>query len=130
MIAVNTSVKVVKKPWGREEWLHHNDRYVMKKIVLRAGQRTSLQSHRVKHETNHIVSGKATLEIQDEQGVFQKFSLKAGDTYTVPQHRQHRLTAIKDVVMIETSTPEVDDVIRHQDDTGRGDGRIESEHVK
>jgi len=34
----------------------------------------------------------------------------------------------KDVILIESSSPEVDDVIRIEDDTLRGDGRIQIEH--
>ena len=32
------------------------------------------------------------------------------------------------MVLIESSSPEVDDVIRISDDTMRGDGRIQAEH--
>jgi len=42
--------------------------------------------------------------------------------------KKHRTIALEDSVIIECSTPEVDDVIRHEDDVGRGSGRIPSEH--
>ena len=41
---------------------------------------------------------------------------------------KHRIITLEDVILLESSTPEVDDVIRIEDDTLRGDGRIESEH--
>jgi hypothetical protein len=39
------------------------------------------------------------------------------------------VVAITDVVLMEVSTPHVDDVVRIEDDTNRPDGRIESEHL-
>ena len=46
-----------------------------------------------------------------------------------PPGELHRVIARCDYTAIEVSTPELDDVIRWQDDTGRGHGRIESEHT-
>jgi hypothetical protein len=43
----------------------------------------------------------------------------------VPARRAEDETARR---VQEVSTPEVDDVVRVEDDTRRGDGRIESEH--
>jgi mannose-6-phosphate isomerase len=129
-IAINTEMKVVTKPWGEENWLQLNDRYCFKRIVMKAGHRSSLQHHEKKHETNFIVSGKVALEIQNGDGEMETWHLGPGDLFTVPPPRIHRVNALTDIVMLEVSTPEVDDVVRHADDAGRGDGRIESEHQK
>lgn len=144
MLAVNTIPKIVNKPWGREIWLQLNDRYVFKIIEMDAGHRSSLQYHVAKHETNSIASGELDLEIQDPAGEvvknlkfpddkfrevrFKTVRMKAGDVFTVPPPAVHRVNAISNIVMYEVSTPEVDDVLRLQDDAGRGSGRIESEH--
>jgi mannose-6-phosphate isomerase len=42
----------------------------------------------------------------------------------------HRIEAVTDLVIVEVSTPELDDVIRLEDDMGRGNGRIETEHTE
>ena len=42
----------------------------------------------------------------------------------------HRIEALEDLTIIESSSVELDDVIRMEDDTGRPNGRIESEHSK
>ena len=42
----------------------------------------------------------------------------------------HRLEAISDITLYETSTPQLDDVVRVQDDAKRPDGRIDIEHKK
>ena len=40
----------------------------------------------------------------------------------------HRIEALEDLTIIESSTVELDDIIRLEDDTDRKNGRIESEH--
>jgi|SRR3989338_7997004 len=121
-------MKVVSKPWGREEWIAHNDLYVLKLILLNKGCRTSLQYHQQKHETNYVESGKIICWLQDENGEIQKKEMGEGSIIEVIPGRIHRMEALEDTRLIEVSTPHVDDVIRVEDDFGRGDGRIASEH--
>ena len=52
------------------------------------------------------------------------------DFFTVVPPKKHRVIALTDVILQEVSTPEVDDVIRVEDDTDRGDGKIDVEHEK
>ena len=56
--------------------------------------------------------------------------MKSGDFFTVEPPKKHRVMAITDIILQEVSTPEVDDVIRISDDSGRGSGKIEHEHKK
>ncbi len=140
-------VKLVTKPWGNatiggvegvgELWLNYKrgenvgdeeKRYVFKKLYIKKGTKTSFQYHVNKLETNHLIVGRAEAWQENEQGEMEKSIFKAGDTWTIPCGRKHRLVALEDMVMLEASTPEVDDVVRIADDTGRPDGRIESEH--
>lgn len=121
--------KIVKKPWGQEEWIDLNDRYCFKKISINAGHRTSFQYHEHKHETVYFTEGEAEVWLEDEEtGEIVKSVFRAGDSFVVAPPRKHRVLPITDVVLFEASTPEVDDVIRIQDDTDRGDGRIDDEH--
>lgn len=118
----------VTKPWGREIWLELNDQYCYKRIYISQGHRTSYQYHQEKLETNFIISGVAELWLEDEKGVVNFFTVREGDYFTVSPMRKHRLVALTDLVLQEVSTPEVDDVFRIEDDTGRGDGLVVSEH--
>ncbi|HEY4528233.1 MAG TPA: cupin domain-containing protein [Candidatus Paceibacterota bacterium] len=120
--------KRVQKPWGLEIWLELNSRYCYKRIYIRAGTRSSLQFHEHKLETNFIISGEATVLLENDEGLMEEHHMKAGDFFTIIPPRRHRVIARTDLILQEVSTPEVDDVIRLEDDTGRGDGRIESEH--
>jgi mannose-6-phosphate isomerase len=121
-------MKTVEKPWGRELWLELNEHYCYKRIFLRAGSRTSLQRHRQKVETNYVVEGKGVLLLEHRDGGFVEQLLGPGDVFTIRPPRAHRVTASTDLVLQEVSTPEVDDVIRLEDDAGRPNGRIDSEH--
>lgn len=122
--------KTVIKPWGKEIWLELNKRYCYKRIYIKKGTRTSFQYHKKKYETNYIIKGTAEVWLENEKGVVQKKRMKADDFFNVPPPKKHRVIALTDVILQEVSTPEVDDVIRIQDDAGRPDGRIEAEHKK
>ncbi len=121
-------MKIVSKPWGKEEWLELNDRYCYKRIYINAGTKTSYQYHKEKLETNFIIEGEAEIWLENDLGIVEKKIMKAGDFFTVKPPKKHRVIAITDIILQEVSTPEVDDVIRLEDDTNRGDGRLESEH--
>ncbi len=119
---------LVRKPWGREEWLELNDSYCYKRLYIEAGTRTSLQYHREKLETNCIIAGEAYVFLENAEGILEQKEMKAGDHFTVRPLQKHRIFAMTDLVLLEVSTPQVKDVVRIQDDAGRGDGRIEGEH--
>ena len=112
-------MKIIEKPWGREVWIAHTDKYVLKLIEFKAGSRSSLQYHERKHETIYLDQGKLEVEADDEQGQLQKFILTPGDIIENPPLRKHRVTAIEDARLFEVSTPELDDVVRVEDDYGR-----------
>ena len=116
-------MKIVNKPWGKEEWLELNDRYCFKRLIIKAGSRTSLQYHHHKIETIYVAKGTAEVLLGDEWK-----TISNGDYFTVHPTTIHRMVAKTDVVLHEVSTPEVDDVVRLADDHSRPDGRIDTEH--
>lgn len=139
--------KLVLKPWGNgvvdgvggvgEIWLNYgreenigdeDKRYVFKKLFMKAGTKTSFQYHVHKVETNHLVSGKAEAYLENEAGEIEMCIAEGGDSWSIPAGRKHRIIVLDDVVLLEASSPEVDDVVRIADDAGRGNGRIASEH--
>ena len=121
-------MKTVSKPWGKEIWLELNDKYCYKRIHINAGTRTSFQYHKKKLETNYIIDGKAEVWLENEEGTIEKKIMEKDEYFTVKPPMKHRVIAVTDLILQEVSTPEVDDVIRIEDDSSRGDGRIESEH--
>ena len=121
-------MKEVTKPWGKEVWLELNESYCYKRIYLSSGHKTSYQYHEQKLETNYIISGEAEVWLENDEGDVIKKRMSTDDFFTVLPMRKHRVVAITDLVLMEVSTPHVDDVIRIEDDTNRSDGKIESEH--
>lgn len=113
------SRRSVTKPWGREEWVVVTDRYAMKIIDIRKGARTSLQYHKRKHEYFYVDGGLLRLELEDDNGRMAAHTLKPGDGIEIKPGRKHRAAAVEDLRIIEVSTPELDDVVRVEDDYNR-----------
>ena len=141
-----TNPKRVNKPWGHELWISwFRDYHVLKQIGMKAGNMSSLQLHRRKLETNYLVEGEADvidgypidLSMSEEQMKnsvkdvdWKKYTerKKAGMYWTSQPGIVHRVISVTDYLAYETSTPELDDVIRLSDISGRTSGRIISEH--
>ena len=120
-------MRTIYKPWGKEEWLELNSHYCYKRIYINAGYKTSYQYHLKKYETNYLISGTAELWLEDEHAGVNKTIIHPGDYFNVPPPRKHRIIALTDIILQEVSTPDVDDVIRLDDDTNRKDGKLEEE---
>ncbi len=112
-------MKIVEKPWGRELWIAHTDKYALKIIEFKQGARSSLQYHNFKHEHVYVDRGLLEVEWENEQGEMETLRLGPGDVVENKPGRKHRVTALEDVRLIEVSTPELDDVVRVQDDYHR-----------
>jgi mannose-6-phosphate isomerase-like protein (cupin superfamily) len=109
----------VDKPWGHELIWAHTEHYVGKLIVIDAGRRLSLQRHEIKDESVMILSGRLRLALEDDAGVIQVHELGPGESMHVPTGRVHRFEGVERCELVEISTPELDDVIRLEDDFGR-----------
>ena len=110
----------VDKPWGHELIWAHAERYVGKVILIRAGRRLSLQRHVVKDESILVLRGHLRLHLEGADGLVHVSELAPGEACHVPTGAVHRYEATtEDVELIEVSTPELDDVIRMEDDFGR-----------
>jgi len=109
----------VDKPWGHELIWAHTDRYVGKVLVIETGKRLSLQRHLVKDESILVSSGLLRLHLEDDEGTICTEELGPGEHRHVPTGRVHRYEAIERCTLIEVSTPELDDVVRLEDDFGR-----------
>lgn len=112
-------MKTVVKPWGREIWVAHTDKYALKIIEIKAGNRSSLQLHRMKHEHLYVDQGTFRVEHETGAGVMQVTTMGPGDVIEISPNTKHRAEAVTDVRLLEVSTPELDDVVRLEDDYGR-----------
>lgn len=107
------------KPWGSESLIVCNEKYAWKEIVMKKGLRSSLQKHTFKYETIYVLSGKIELESRTAKGDVIKKIYRENEGYSLPPGTIHRVTVIEDSRLFEVSTPELDDVIRLEDDFNR-----------
>ena len=111
------------KPWGHELiYASGTNGYVGKLISVTAGSSLSLQMHRHKDETMHVLSGEALFESGTDADDLERTTMLPGDTVHVPPYVVHRVTAVTDVVLSEVSTAAPGwehDIVRLADDYGR-----------
>ncbi len=116
---MTTNPRTVPKPWGHELVFAETARYAGKLITIRAGESLSYQYHNVKEETVHVLSGSLGLEVE-EDGLRQTLRLGPGVSFHIRPGTRHRMFAeAADVLIVEVSSPELDDVVRLEDRYGR-----------
>ncbi|MCH8198681.1 MAG: cupin [Chloroflexi bacterium] len=111
----------IDKPWGWERILDLNERYCVKHLFVRSGHRLSLQYHERKRETMVLVSGGAELSRGASADAMQAVDMAVGEPYVIEPGTVHRLrgTAPDGCLVLEVSSPEVEDLVRLEDDYGR-----------
>jgi quercetin dioxygenase-like cupin family protein len=129
-------VRIVPKPWGHETIWAHTEHYVGKMLHIKAGQSLSVQYHNLKDETIHLLSGEMIYRVGTEDrrpkteagsrtpeaGGAPKLEiveLKAGESFRNEPGLIHQMEAVTDCVLLEASTPHLDDVVRLTDRYGR-----------
>lgn len=108
----------VSKPWGHELIWAHSDRYVGKILHIKAGHALSVQYHKRKDETIHLLRGRMIYRIGDG-ATLRDVELLEGQSYRNVPGTIHQMEAITDCDVLEASTPELDDVVRLSDRYGR-----------
>jgi mannose-6-phosphate isomerase-like protein (cupin superfamily) len=110
----------VDKPWGHEVIWAITDRYCGKLLSVRAGEQLSLQFHRVKDETIYVLEGRIELEIgAPGDAITHSEVVGPGSAFRIQPGVVHRWRAVDDAVVLEVSTPVLDDVVRLEDRYGR-----------
>ncbi len=107
------------RPWGRFTILADEDDHKVKRITVAPGQRLSLQRHNHRREHWLIVSGRATVTLEDTL-----LELGSGESIDIALRAVHRVqnNGTEDVVFIEVQLGDYfgeDDIERLEDDYGR-----------
>ena len=117
-VMLNKQTEIVK-PWGHEVIWAQTDDYVGKLIFINKGHKLSRQYHNIKEETILVKSGVLTLEIGARQ-YKREVELTPGSSYHIKPNTIHRFCAnYENVVLVEVSTPHLNDVVRLEDDCRR-----------
>ncbi len=114
-----SEIERVEKPWGYELIWAKTAKYAAKILHLDKDKRLSYQYHRQKDEALYVASGKILVELEGEGEGKTVTHLNAGESLHIPALTRHRIMAVEDSDLFEVSTPELDDVVRLQDDYGR-----------
>ncbi len=107
------------RPWGHYLVLYEDPACKVKRILVRAGKRLSLQRHRHRAEHWHVVQGDGRVTRDGET-----IGVCAGTSVDIPTGSVHRIesTGKEDVIFIEVQTGSYlgeDDIERLEDDFGR-----------
>jgi len=111
--------QTVYRPWGSYTTLEAGERFKIKRIIVKPGQRLSLQMHHHRSEHWVVVSGMAKVTNGDEV-----FFVAPNESTFIPAGTQHRLEnpGVLDLVMIEVQSGDYvgeDDIVRYDDKYGR-----------
>lgn len=110
------------RPWGSWHVLHEAPGFKVKRIVVRPGQRLSYQTHARRAEHWTVVRGVATCTLDGAT-----HELPVGAALDVPIGAAHRIANLHDdeLEVIEVQLGDYlgeDDIVRLDDDYGRGGG--------
>lgn len=107
------------RPWGRYDVLDESPAHKSKRITVNPGGRLSYQRHQRRKEHWVVVSGVATVTLDDVESVY-----RPGEVVVVPLGTKHRVqnAGLEPLVFIEVQTGDYfgeDDIERFSDDYGR-----------
>lgn len=109
----------IEKPWGFENIIENNGKYVVKELFMKKGNRCSLQFHEFKKETVYVLSGRLLFTQGPDKDNLKQTVLEKNSYVTIEPFTVHRMEAIEDCLYLESSTCELQDVIRLEDSYGR-----------
>jgi len=112
-------IRIKEKPWGREVWFAHTEKYAGKVLEVKKGARLSLQYHEKKTETQYVYEGKVKLTFGKDEKSLEEKILSPGDKFDIYPYTIHRIEGLEDSKIFEVSTAELDDVVKLADDYGR-----------
>jgi len=114
-----TTHSKVHRPWGTYEVLIDEDKYKIKRIMVKPGKRLSLQKHFHRNEHWIVVSGTAEVQVGDKT-----FLVRPNESTYIKMGEVHRLgnPGHMPVILIEAQVGEYtgeDDIVRIEDDFNR-----------
>ena len=113
--------KKIYRPWGNYTKINEGDRWKVKKIFVKPGEKLSLQLHHHRAEHWIVVNGTAAVEVDDE-----KLILYENQSTYIPLGSKHRLSnpGKSPLILIEVQSGSYlgeDDIKRFEDSYGRLD---------
>lgn len=108
----------LEKGWGWETTFGISERVALKVVSICPGHSLSRQVHIVKDEIYAVLEGSGRLELGSHGEI--THNLSKGNAVHVPAGVVHRLIAGQEgIVIAEASTPEINDIMRIEDEYDR-----------
>jgi mannose-6-phosphate isomerase-like protein (cupin superfamily) len=109
-----------ERPWGNYQVLEDSPSHKVKRITVTPGQRLSYQRHQQRAEHWYVVSGQASVTLEDVE-----HTIDVGHAIDIPRGSAHRVANRTEdpLVLIEVQVGDYfgeDDIERIEDDYGRG----------
>ena len=106
---------IFQKPWGSYKVLEKGKNHLVKNILVKPGGKLSLQNHEHRAEHWIVVSGTATVTIDEKIS-----NIKKNESIFIPKLSKHRLenNQKEDLNIIEVQYGDIlseDDIIRYED---------------
>jgi mannose-6-phosphate isomerase len=113
---------VGERPWGSEFLIGLvSNKFSVKRLKIKAGNKGGLQYHRLKDEVAIIISGKMLIRYDLGDHVLREKIVEAGEVVHFPPGLVHQEEAISDCEIIEASTPHFNDRVRVEELYGLGE---------
>ena len=115
-LRTDEKIKIVPKGWGEEQWIHNDQLYCGKILVLKSGKHCSLHYHKSKTESFYVAKGRLKMELtdlesaqQDPPVIRETFELGPGEAILLRPLTVHRFTGLAEETHIfEFSTEHFD----------------------
>jgi len=104
-------LKEVLKDWGKELWIAQEKEYGGKILIVKENHNTSQHFHKDKKETIYCFKGQVDIILSDRI-----ITLKEGEDITLVPRTVHRIIGKKNSILFEVSTPQLEDVVRINED--------------
>lgn len=118
-VELTTTHATVHRPWGTYSVLEDRPGYKIKKIMVKPGKRLSLQKHFHRNEHWIVVSGTATVQVEDTTYIVRENEstyIKAGEIHRL--ENQGKIPIVLIEAQVGSYTGE-DDIVRIEDDYKR-----------
>ncbi len=112
---------VGERPWGSEDLIGLvSNKFSVKRLKIKAGNKGGLQYHRLKDEVAIIISGKMLIRYDLGDNMLREKVVETGSVVHFPPGLVHQEEAITDCEIIEASTPHFNDRVRVEELYGLG----------
>lgn len=110
-----------ERPWGTEDLIALvSQKFSVKRLKIKAGNRGGLQFHRFKDEVAVLISGEMLIRYDLGDNILRERVVRTGDVVHFPPGLVHQEVAVTDCEIIEASTPHFNDRVRMEEFYGLG----------